>query len=406
MPLFQYQALDQQGKAVSATIDASSIQEVKEVLRSKNLIPAKIKETDQAENISIISQMFSGSIDLKTKVLFTRQLSVLLKASVPLLDAITLLIQQFESLFKQILINIRDDLKEGKSLADAMDDYPKVFDNVYIQLVRAGEASGGLEKILDRLTVQLERSEEIKKKVAGAMTEPIMMISLSFFIVLGASTFVIPAIADTLVDMKIELPGITKMLIGFSDLVLGSWYWIAGIIFVAYALFLRWKSTPNGRLTLDTIYLRLPLISNFSRIKAVVQFSNTLGMLMEAGVNLAEALNIVSNIVENTVIVTQLHEARDNIIQKGKIARFLQQTGIFPPIATYMIQTGEESGNLSEMLLQVGSQYEDELQVTTDKLTAAINPAMKLLVAGVVVLIALALFLPMMQMMDMGGSGL
>lgn len=407
MPLFKYWALDKAGKTIIATMDAAGTQEVKELLRNRNLIPARIIEFDQRESVSWWRELFAGTVELKTKVAFTRQLSVLLKAGIPLLEAMTLLIDQFEGYFKRVLIKVKDDLKEGKALADAMSGYPKIFNNVYIQLVRAGEASGGLEKILDRLTTQLERSDELNKKISGAMIGPILMISLAVGLMVAASLWVIPSIANMLTEMNIPLPGITEAILTFSHILTNYWYFIIAAIAFTTVLFMRWKSTPTGKHRLHGIILAIPVVAQVSKTKAVVQFSNTLGMLLEAGVNLSEALDIVCNIVENQVLVEHLREARLNIIKKGKIAKFLKETGMFPAVANYMIQTGEESGNLAEMLLQVGSDYETSLIETTDALTAALSPIMTFVVAGVAVIIALALFLPMTQMtqgLDMNPS--
>ncbi|MCK4499062.1 type II secretion system F family protein [Candidatus Babeliales bacterium] len=403
MPLFKYRALDRSGKVLSATIDAATSQEVREFLKGNNLVPSLIEQADKDNADSFLSQIFERGVDVKTKVFFTRQMSVLLKATVPLLDVIALLIGQFEGSFKRVLITVRDGLKEGRSLADALEDHPKVFDNVYVQLVRAGEASGGLEKILDRLTVQLERSEELGKKVSSAMRYPIFMLVVSFGVVIAASIFIIPAIAKTLQEMGTELPALTLNMIAFSKLFTEYWLWmLIGVSAVLFAFF-KWKSSKNGKHTLDKLLLKLPLTSKLTKTSAIVEFTKTLGMLQEAGVNLSDSLSIVCDVVNNSVLAEYLREARSNIIKEGKIAKFLQQTGIFPPIAHYMIRTGEESGNLAQMLLQVGHDYEQEMEESIDTLTAAISPVMNLVIAGVVLLIVLALFLPMLEMSNLQG---
>jgi type II secretory pathway component PulF len=402
MPLFEYHALNRLGKSVTATIDASNAQEVKDILKTQSLIPARITPINKGEEGSFLSTLLAKDVDLKTKVVFTRQLSVMLKAGVPLLDAINLLIEQFEGRLKRILINVRDDLKEGESLAHALSAYPTVFNNIYVQLVKAGEASGKLDTILQQLTSQLERLEEIQKKTRAALVYPIFMLGLGFAIVMAAALWVIPGIANTLTEMNATLPTITQKLLTFSDLITRSWYVIIGAGALAIGSFFYWKSTTQGQRLLHATFLRLPIINQFSRTKAVVQFCNTLGMLMEAGVTLSQSLDIVCDLVENKVLSEQLNTAKVHIIKKGTIAKFLKQTKIFPPLANYMIETGEESGNLSEMLLQVGQDYEETLKESTDALTNALTPIFTFIIGGVVLFIALALFLPILQMANIG----
>ena len=403
MPLYQYDSFNRRGTKVAGTIDASSAQAAKEMLKGQGLMPTSIVEVQSDGGGSFLGSLFEKPIDAKTKVIFTKQLSVLLRSGVPLLQAIELLIEQFEGKFRRILIKIKDGIKSGEPLAKEMSKYPKVFSNVYIQLVKAGEASGKLDFILERLTSYLEKSEETKKRIKKAMSNPIMMLCFIVLIVTGLLTVVVPKISVMFEKMGKELPAPTKFLINVSNLFSNHFLLIAGGAAGIGLLFSYWKSTPAGKYRLDDIFLRFPMTAYFSRTKAVVQFSKTLGMLLDSGVNLSEALEIVCNIVDNRVLAKRLNEARDKIIKEGKIAKYLKETGIFPTIASYMISTGEQSGKLGEMLMTVGSDYDEELTEITDGLTAKISPIMTMLIGVIVGFIVISIFLPIISLNDMPG---
>ena len=397
MPLFKYESYNSRGKKVTGTIDAASHQTAITTLRGQGLMPITVKETSRGKS-SFWSNLFKKKVDIRTKVLFTKQLGVLLKSGVPLLQAIELLTEQFEGDFKHVLIDIKDNVKAGESLAAEMNKHPRIFPNVYIQLVKAGEASGKLETILHRLTSYLEKTEETKKKIKKAMAYPIAMISFATLVVVGVLYFLVPRLKDMFSQMGKELPAPTQILMKMSDLFLNNAILMIIAITSMVLAFLYWKSTPNGKHKVHSLILKLPLISYFSKTKAVVQFSKTLGMLLESGVNLAEALDIVCKIVDNEVLTQKLLEARDSIIKEGKIAKYLKKTGMFPAIASYMISTGEESGQLAEMLLTVGQDYDTELTEITDSMTGKITPIMTIIMAIIIVFIILAIFLPVMSM--------
>ena len=403
MPLYKYDSYNRSGAKVTGTIDASSAQAAKELLRGQGLMPIKITEVATESQGFSFAKLFERPIEPKTVILFTKQLSVLLRSGVPLLQAFELLLEQFEGSFKRLLVRIRDGIKSGESLAKELSKYPKIFSNVYIQLVRAGEASGKLDYILERLTEYLERTAETKRRIKKAMSAPIMMISFALIVVIGLLTFLVPKLLDIFTKMNQKLPGPTAFLAGISSAVLNHFTVIVGSFVGTITLFMYWKSTPSGKYAFDSLLLRLPLTAYFSRTKAVVQFCKTLGMLIESGVNLPEALDIVCKIVENKVLVKKLMEAREKIIKEGKIAKYLKQTGIFPNIASYMITTGEESGKLGQMLLSVGNDYERELNDLTDGLTAKISPIMTIVMAAIIGFIVMAIFMPIMNMGNMVG---
>jgi len=403
MPLYKYDSFNRRGKKASGTIDATSKQDAINILRGQGLMPTKVVETSKAKAGSFWQTLFSKKVDIRTKVIFTKQLAVLLKSGVPLLKSLEILTNQFEGDFKRVLINIKDGIKTGEALASQMAQYPRIFPNVYVQLVKAGEASGKLEIILNRLTSYLERAEETRKKIRKAMSYPIAMLSFAFLIVVGVLKYLVPRLKEMFEGFGQELPDVTKILIGMSDFFIAHSVIILIVTVGSATSFLYWRSTPNGKYKLHEIILKIPMFSYFSKTKAVVQFSKTLGMLLESGVNLAEALDIVCKIVDNEVLRQKLLEARENIIKEGKIAKYLKKTEIFPSIASYMISTGEESGQLAQMLLTVGHDYDEELSELTEGLTAKITPVMTIVMSVIIVFIILAILLPVMEMGEATG---
>ncbi len=396
MALYSYEAFSRDGKKVNGIIDAPSIAQLKENLMRQGLYPISITPARSETKLSLWQRLFSRKVTVKEKILFTKQFAVLLKAGVPLLEALELLIEQFQGNLREIIVSIKDDVKEGSSLADALAKYPKTFDIIYVQLVRAGEASGKLEVILERLTNFLERQAEVAAKIRGALQYPVIQIVISLLVVVGMLTGIVPRLKSIFEKQK-ELPVTTRAMLAISDFLLNHYVLFAVMAMIPVMLFLYWKSTPGGQLTIDRIKLKLPLIKYFTKTNAVVQFCYTLGILLEGGVNLAEALDIVTKIIDNKILANTINQARENIIRQGKIAEYLQQTDIFPPIAIYLIKTGEQSGQLDSMLLTVARNYEVELTELIDSLTGLISPVMTVFMALVVGLIVISIAGPIMN---------
>lgn len=398
MALYSYEAFSKDGKRVKGILDSSSATAVKEQLTKQGMFPISILPTQESARYNIIRRLLMRKPTVKQKILLTKQLAVLLKAGVPLLQSLELLIDQLEGNVRSIMVTIKDEVKEGAGLADAMQKFPQLFDNIYVQLVRAGEASGQLETILERLTYFLERREAVAQKVKGAMQGPIIQLVISLFVVVAMLAFVVPNITKTLTSQGRELPGATEFLITISDFVVDHYLLLALMGVLIVGGFQWWKKSPTGARQWDQLKLRLPLIKYLTKTGAVVQFSYTLGMLLEGGVNLSQALDIVCNIIDNKVLARHLREARDKIIKQGKIAQYLKQTDIFPPVAIYLLQTGEETGQLDKMLLMVADNAEKEYNETIDKLTGFLSPIMMIFMAVVVGFIVMAVGMPIMNM--------
>jgi type II secretory pathway component PulF len=402
MALYYYQAISREGKRITGYLDAATTQGAREQLARMGIYPTRI-EAAPARTVSIpwYRRIFQRGISLKDKVFFTKQLAVLLRSGIPLVQALELLVEQTEGGLKSIVISMRDDLKEGRSLADGLQKYPAVFDSIYIQLVRAGEATGKLEVILERLTDFLERREELRKKIRGALRYPLFQLGVILLVVVGLLTFVVPQIASVFEGQNIALPWVTRALLAASNFVRGHYIILGLLIIIIVGAYRFWKATPSGAYTIDKWKLKLPLIGYFARTGAIVQFCRTLGMLVEGGVNLAESLGIVVKIVDNKVLTNALEKARENIIKQGKIAQYLKETDLFPPVAIYLINTGEQSGQLDKMLLTVARYYEDDLRETADGLSSLLGPVMLIIMFVVVGFVIAAVMLPIQNLTSM-----
>lgn len=396
MALYSYQAFSKDGKRMSGTLDAPTLAGAREQLVKMGMYPIKIAPTTEEARFTL-TNLFRRSVSAKEKILFTKQLAVLLRSGIPLLEAIELLIDQFEGRMRSIVISIKDGLREGQSLAEGLGKYPTVFGTIFVQLVRAGEATGKLEIILERLTAYLERREEITKKVKAALSYPMFQLVIIGLVVIFLMTAVVPTLASQFQRAGKSLPFTTQILLSSSNFLLHYYYILIAVVIVAIVAYRYWRSTDSGARILDTIKLKIPVVKFFARTGAIVQFSRTLGTLIEGGVNLAEALDIVVKIIDNKILSSSLSEARENIIKQGKIAQFLKQTGIFPPIAIHLIKTGEESGKLDTMLLTVAENYETELDEYVNRLSSMLDPLMLVLMGFIVGFIVLSIAQPLMQ---------
>jgi type II secretory pathway component PulF len=397
MALYSYEAFTKEGKKIKGTVDAPSIYAVREQLGRQELYPITIHLATEEAKLGFFQRIFARGVSLKEKILLTKQLAVLLKSGVPLLQALELLVEQFKGRLHSILITIKDEVKGGVSLADAMQRYPRAFDTIYVQLVRAGEASGKLDEILNRLTDYLERREAVRRRIRGALQYPIIQLVIAVGVVIILLTAVVPQLESLFEAQGENLPTTTKIMMAASEVVRKYFLIVIAVVAVIVVAFLYWKRTKAGSQLLDKIKLKIPLIKYVTKTSAVVQFCYTLGLLIESGVNLAESLDIVVKIIDNRILAETLNEARDKIIKQGKIAQYLKQTNIFPPVAIYLIKTGEETGELGPMLLSIAKNYEVELGELIDSVTGLISPIMLVIMAVIVGFIIMAIATPIMQ---------
>ena len=400
MAFYLYQAFSREGKKVNGRLDATSIQAARDLLSQQGLYPVSVLlQTTDNFSYGIFSRFLQPSMTLQEKVFFTKKLAVLLRSGIALTDVLTLMIDQAPVALRGMITKLRDELKEGSSFAAALSLYPNNFPPLYIQLVRAGEASGQMEKVLNRLAYFLEEQAAFNQAISSAIRGPLIQLGLVFIIAGFLLTLIVPKIADVFKGVAGKaLPSITVAVLALSDALLHHYHIIGIVAVIVSTLYIAWSHSSSGKFIIDTIKLKLPIIKYVTRMRAVIQFAQTLGLLLESGVNIAEALDIVVQIVDNQILVNALKKARDNIIKQGKVTEYLQKTALFSSESIHLIGTGEQSGSLDIMLMQVGNYSQEELSEFMRGITTLLNPLSMLILAGVVGTIIFAIMAPIMDL--------
>ncbi|MFA5623892.1 MAG: type II secretion system inner membrane protein GspF [Bradymonadales bacterium] len=408
MPLYEYKGLNNAGKQVKGLKDAANRAALKDSLLKQGIYLSEASEKSQASKagsdspLKALSKIQVGQGITKQDVKdFTTQFATLQKAAIPLVECLNALSDQAEKeSFRTVLVNIKQKVSEGSSLGNAMADYPKVFDTLYVSMIRAGESSGALDIVLIRLADFLDSQLRLRSKIIGAMVYPIIMIVIGIGLMMLLFIFVIPRVTKLFEQQRKPLPGITKMLLVTADFV-SSFWWLIILVFVAGAyLFRRWKSTPKGRFKWDTFKLKLPLLGSVVRMVALSRFAKTLATLLSSGVPLLKALDIVKSILGNAVLAKVVEQAHDNIREGESIAAPLKRSGEFPPLMTHMISVGERAGRLEEMLDSVAENYEGQINVRVEAMTAMLEPLMIVVMGGTIGFVVFAILLPIMQLSD------
>ena len=421
MPVYEYQGLDSRGKKTGGLVDADSSKAARLKLRKQGVFTTEIAEGKGAVAAAHRSgsakagskgaglskdvdfARFFSRIGIQDVSLATRQLSALLGAGIPLVESLGALADQVEKeRFRIILREIREKVNEGSSLADALAGYPKVFSNLFVNMVRAGEQAGALEHVLERLADYTEASVELRGKVFAALTYPAVMMFVALGVITFLMAYVVPKITTLFKTRKAELPWITDVVVWVSD-ALKSWWWLMiALIVGGTVLLVRWYRTEEGRRQIDTRILKLPVLGRMLRMIAIARFSSTLATLMVSGVPLLAAMGIVRNIISNVVLKAVVEDAQAAVREGEPMNQPLQRSGEFPPMVVHMISVGERTGELAQMLGRVSRTYESQVNRRLATLTSLLEPLMILVMGGVVFVIALAILLPMLQMQDLG----
>jgi general secretion pathway protein F len=410
MPIYEYKGYDSKGKSVKGARDADSVKSLRVLLRKEGILATDVFEATSGVQVggSKSKTSFLGK-QIKFENLFngvsiqniadsTRQMAILLQAGVPMVDSLNALIDQIDNeKLKRTYSEIRASVNEGSSLADAMQKH-RIFSSIFVNMVRAGESSGALEVVLERLADFLEGQAQLKSKIVSAMVYPAVMALVAFSIMVVMLTTVVPRIAQIFIRAKVQLPLMTRMLIGTSN-ILSTYWWL--IIFIFGGLlygFMRWKKTPDGRAKWDQFVLKVPVLGGITQLVSVARFSRTLSTLLASGVPLLQSLQIVRNIVSNDVLEKAIDKVGEAVREGEDIATPLKRSGCFPPMVTHMIAIGEKSGQLETMLTRIASTYEQQVQLKVTTLTALLEPIMIVFMGGSVGFIVMAILTPIMQM--------
>ena len=389
MPLYEYKGLNAAGKTVKGTKDAPNKAALREVLSKGGIYLSEVNEKTgvkaaESQKGAVRIKIGSGvsKQDIKD---FTSQFCTLQKAAIPLVESLSALADQAENeTLKTALTDIKSKVSEGSSLANAMGDYPKLFDTLYISMIRAGESSGSLDIVLERLTAFLESQLRIRSKVISAMVYPIIMIVIGVLLMVVLMVFIVPRVTKMFEHQRKELPFITKILLWTSDFVSNFWWLIAAVCIGIGFLFKKW----------------VPIIGGVMRMVSLSRFAKTLSTLLASGVPLLKALDIVKSIVGNVVLGKVVETAHESIREGDTLAAPLKRSGEFPPLMTHMISVGERAGRLEEMLNSVADNYEGQVSVRIEAMTSMLEPLMIVVMGGTIGFVVFAIMLPIMQLSD------
>lgn len=403
MPVYEYTALNDKGKKLKGIIDAQSTVAARQKLRESNIYLTDLQESSGAKKDSLLKQPMGGlfrKVGSREVTVMTRQLATLLGAGLPLVQSLaTLIAQTSHPQLKTILSQIKEEVNEGSSFSQTMTHYPQVFPAFYLNMVRAGEASGTLHLVLERLADFSEKQQALKGRVRAALAYPLFMFLIGSVVLFFLVAFVVPNVTRIFDEMHQTLPLITILLIGVSRFLETFWWLIvAGLIgaFVALKYFL--SKTQKGRTLLDRTLLALPVVGQMNRKIAVARFSRTLGTLLESGVPLLASMEIVRNIVGNSLISDAIQKAGNDVREGQSLSAPLARSGLFPALSVEMISVGEQSGNLEPMLYRIAEAYEKEVESSITMLTSLLEPIMILVMGLAVGFIVVSILLPIFEM--------
>lgn len=403
MPVYEYTALDSSGKQFKGIIDAASAIAARQKLRETNFFPVDLKESAAGKKMEglagkSVASILRGIGPNETSIM-TRQLSTLLNAGLPLVPSLSVLVNQTQNPeLKKTLAQIRSEVNEGKSLSQGLAAFPKIFPSYFVNMVRAGEASGKLDIVLERLADFSEKQQALKLRIVSALTYPVFMFVIGTAVVFFLLAFVVPNITKVFDEMHQDLPFVTVVLIFVSSL-LQSFWWLILAALGAGGLALRWFiRTDKGRYLWDALRLKLPLFGRVNQKLAVARFSRTLGTMLQSGVPLLSALEIVKNIVNNRVLADAIQAAGEEVREGQSLSAPLARSGLFPPIATEMIAIGEQSGSLEPMLYRIADSYEKDVDSSVAVMTSVLEPVMILTMGVVVGFIVISVLLPIFEM--------
>ncbi len=401
MAIYNYRGLNKTGKEIKDSITAEGINQAKSKLRSMGVMLIDIKEqkSDSGGKGSAFQITIGQTVSVTDLALMTRQLATLIKAKIQVVEAFSALIDQTDNpKLKIVLSEIRQKVNEGTSLAKALSDYPKIFNNVYINMVEAGEASGTLEIVLLRLADFTEAQVKLRNKIRGAILYPVIMMTVGFAMMMIIFIFVIPKITSIFESMRRDLPLQTQICIWISNFLQNYWWAVIGGSFLGWIGFKAYISTPRGQSIWHRIVIKLPIAGEIVMMVNVSRFCSTLATLLNSGVPILTSLNIVKNIVGNVHMKNAIDSSRDNVQEGASMTAPLIKSGLFPPMVTHMIKLGENSGELEPMLKIVSENYEDQVDNKLNGITSILEPILLVGMGLAVAFIVFSVIVPIMEL--------
>lgn len=397
-PIYEYEAISRGGERVAGRIEADRSNIAAKQLKESGYYVTSIKEVQEKKDLGSVLKA-SGRVKTKDLTIFSHQFAAMIDAGISLVDAFNILYEEAEHpKLKEVIREIQEDIETGSSLSDAMSRHPKVFPELYCQLVRAGETGGVLNTVLNQLAAHYDKQEEINGKVKSALYYPITILVIAVFVVIFLVVKIVPTFVGMFNSSGAALPLPTRILLGASDFLQTYWWALLLGIGGLLAIFYSYRQTPSGELQLDKLILKIPVIGNMMQKVILSRFSSTLAILLGSGVDLISSLNIVEDVVGNKVYANALIEARGQVREGVSFSRPLANMPIFPSILVQMVKIGEESGNLEMMLNKVSNFYDREVGNAVEASISLIEPLMIVFLAGVVGFIVISIVLPMFEM--------
>jgi general secretion pathway protein F len=403
MPIYAYKGVNNSGKSVNGTREAESPKAIKLILRREGVFLTEFNETGpvkkKSARKSFDSSLFAERVNSQDLAVATRQLATLVGAGIPLVSSLNALIEQIDNqTLKGILAAVKQRVNEGASLGDALGEHPKVFSGLYTNMVRAGESSGALDVVLNRLADFTENQAQLRSKLVGTMVYPMLMLVMAVGVTAMLFVFVIPKISKIFASQRMALPIPTQILIGTSNFLTAYWPFLLLLLGFGGWGFRRYIRSEKGKPHWDRFTLNAPLFGGLVRMIAITRFCKTLGTLLASGVPLLTAFDIVKNVLENTVLTDVVDTVRDCVKEGDTIAAPLKRSGEFPPIVTHMIDIGEKSGELEPMLMNVAASYDVQVEAKLRAMTSILEPIIIVVMGVVVACIVFAILMPMLQM--------
>lgn len=407
MPVFEYRGVDRSGKEVKGVLDSDNPRTLKDELRDRGVFLSSYKETYEASSEEngahgVKKRRFARRVKVTELAEATRLVATLLKASISIVDSLAAVGRQTENpRLQRVLNEVRRAVTEGKALHLAMQDHPTIFPNLYVNMVKAGESSGTLDQVFLRLADFTEAQSRLRSRIIGAMTYPVIMLVIGSGIVSLLMMFVVPKLTIMFTEMGGKLPAITRALIWVSEYVQDWWHVTLAVMALGAFLFNGYRKSPEGKARIDRISLKLPLFGPLLRLVAITRFARTLGTLLQSGVPIITSLEIVKHVVGNSLLADVVEDCRLAVQEGDSLAPPLQRSGQFPPMLVHMIAVGEQSGEVEQMLDNVATAYETQVDARINILTSLLEPLMIVGMGVVVALIVFAILTPMLQMNEL-----
>ncbi|WP_305042016.1 type II secretion system F family protein [Geoalkalibacter sp.] len=399
MAKFAWEGKTRAGATQKGEMEAPNEAAVTATLRRQGIMPSKIKERGKGLDRDLKIPGMEPRITTKDLVVFTRQFATMIDAGLPLVQCLDILgRQQDNKTFKKILVQVKEDVEAGSTFADSLKKHPKAFDELYVNLVAAGEVGGILDTILNRLAAYIEKALKLKKKIKSAMTYPATVVGIAFIVIAVILVFVIPAFESMFADFGGALPAPTQIVINMSNFVQDYILAIIGGFILLVFLFKRIYRTKKGRARIDDWALKLPIFGPLIRKAAVAKFTRTLGTMISSGVPILDGLDIVAKTAGNKTVETAIYKVRQSISEGKTIAEPLEKSGVFPPMVCQMISVGEQSGAIDTMLNKIADFYDDEVDDAVAALTAMLEPLLMLFLGTTVGGLVIAMYLPIFKL--------